>query len=488
MSFIIGTIGFVLTFGIAVFVHELGHMLFALACGVGVESFAIGMGPKICAWRWWNIEFSLRWLPVGGFVKLHGMYEDEETDEDAEADTEDGAAEASKEATSEEKEKKSVQESTYDDMLALQNKGLLTKILVFGGGVFMNFIAAIVAMAFFLWVPHEAHRNLLQVETVAPSGIMGQAGLQAEDTIVAFNDEPVTYQYQFAEALDGVVANAPGDAESYDFSLTVARGEGEQTILVSVPRSGEPEKDFKDFYSESNFLFHIESLIGDVNPLSPAERGGLESGDRVVEIDGKSIQSFQQLKQALVGKIEVECQFVVERDGERVPLTLIPTENPMEDGSAYIGVSAGSSVIEKKQYEPNFLQAIVKAPWATVMQFKNLMSIQGEFFSKASGSQIRENLGGPLAIIAVTANRANQGLSESLNWFINLNLLLLFFNLLPFPILDGGFIVISIIESIIRRPIPPKVLNPIFTVFFVILIGFVFVVSFNDVYNILFRK
>jgi regulator of sigma E protease len=67
----------VLTFGVAIFVHELGHFLAARLRGVGVEAFAIGMGPKIIAWRHGGTEFSLRWLPVGGFVKLHQMVREE---------------------------------------------------------------------------------------------------------------------------------------------------------------------------------------------------------------------------------------------------------------------------------------------------------------------------------------------------------------------------------------------------------------------------
>ena len=69
---LISVVAIVLVFGLAVFVHEFGHMFFAIIRRVPVESFAIGMGPKICAWHWRGIEFSLRWFPVGGFVKLGG--------------------------------------------------------------------------------------------------------------------------------------------------------------------------------------------------------------------------------------------------------------------------------------------------------------------------------------------------------------------------------------------------------------------------------
>ncbi len=74
----IGVFAILVTFGLAVFVHEFGHMIFALLCGVRVESFAIGMGPRMYSWKWGGIDFSLRWLPVGGFVKLKGMVAEEE--------------------------------------------------------------------------------------------------------------------------------------------------------------------------------------------------------------------------------------------------------------------------------------------------------------------------------------------------------------------------------------------------------------------------
>jgi regulator of sigma E protease len=73
------------------------------------------------------------------------------------------------------------------------------------------------------------------------------------------------------------------------------------------------------------------------------------------------------------------------------------------------------------------------------------------------------------------------GLRWSLNWFINLNLLLLMFNLLPLPVLDGGFILISFIEAIIRRPIPERILAPIYTVFVIFFIGLMVVISLWDV-------
>src|SRR5512133_2608838 len=72
LMYLQGTVAIAITFGLAVFVHEFGHMMFALMRGVGVESFAIGMGPKITSWKWRGIDFSLRWFPVGGFVKLQG--------------------------------------------------------------------------------------------------------------------------------------------------------------------------------------------------------------------------------------------------------------------------------------------------------------------------------------------------------------------------------------------------------------------------------
>ena len=89
-------------------------------------------------------------------------------------------------------------------------------------------------------------------------------------------------------------------------------------------------------------------------------------------------------------------------------------------------------------------------------------------------------------IVKITASQAKRGLGPTLNWFIIFNLLLLIFNLLPLPVLDGGFILLSIIEALLRRPIPPRVLAPIWTVFVILLIGLMATIIVWDVIRIRF--
>ena len=111
-------------------------------------------------------------------------------------------------------------------------------------------------------------------------------------------------------------------------------------------------------------------------------------------------------------------------------------------------------------------------------------AIDGGYIGKEY--QIKANVAGPVRIARMTYQQATQGLQEYFSFFALINLVLMVMNLLPIPILDGGHIVISVIESLIRRPIPEKILIPVFNVFFFLLIALAIVVTFNDVINIWF--
>ena len=220
LKFVQGTVAVVITFGLAVFVHEFGHMIFALLRGVGVESFALGMGPRITSWKWRGIDFSLRWFPVGGFVKLQGRTPPtEQPAADAPSDQSIATISDLETDTGEPAGEKSVAESAYDDLYALQDKGFITKLLVFGGGVFMNFMTAMVAIALVLWVGQKIDLYQFDIEKVKPGSMPALVGLQADDRVVAFNGEPIQYVNDFEEKIGNLIDRG----FPVNFSLTVDR-------------------------------------------------------------------------------------------------------------------------------------------------------------------------------------------------------------------------------------------------------------------------
>ena len=470
-------IAIAITFGLSIFVHEFGHMIFALMRGVGVESFALGMGPKITQWYWGGIEFSLRWFPVGGFVKLKGMIPDEEEAKPvASSETPATADPATNESQNAEADK-NLGESAYEDLLALHGKGTLTKIMVFGGGVFMNYIAAILATVVVLWYPHKVDLFPTEVEIVESVDAELLAGIQPGDTIVAVNGEPVQYRHEFYKQLDRLFREAP-------------KVEGEKAIrlTLSVQRNGEtktlePPVMNKERFEEflGGFKLRSPALVGAVIPTFPAHRAGIENDDRITAINGQPVNTFHQIFEIVSKNLDQEITVQVERDGQTLELQMTPKEGYPEPEDGTIGILPGSSETMVIREVDSIWKAIVMAPRDATERLLFLSRMTFEFFSQASLRQIKDNLGGPIMIVGMTASAAKEGFPVLLQWFVTLNLLLLFFNLLPIPVLDGGFIVITLIEAIIRRPVPPKILGPIYTVFVVFFIGFIVLISILDI-------
>lgn len=483
-TYAMGALAIVITFGLAVFVHEIGHMMFAIVRGVGVESFAIGMGPRMYSWKWFGIDFSLRWLPVGGFVKIKGMVgEDEEEKPEGEAGE---MADAAKTEEQKAEEEKTLADSAYDDLLALRNKGLLTKLMVFGGGVFMNYVAAIIATAIYLAMPSEMAIIPSRIDRVMPGTPAERAGLLPGDVIMAVNDHPTTYSAQvtgqirdafkarndrsFLKTLFG--ANEP--VKPYDIKLAIKR-DGKQFEVDFPPFTA-------DFATTSvlGVAFWLPPVVGEVHAYLPEDKAGVKPGDRVLAVNGQKVESFNDVTEKIVASPGKPVTLELSRGGETKEITFTPIENPKAPGVALVGMLNQPPASVKVPGEP-VLKSIMYAPILATLRIGDLAIVQYNFFKRATMRQVKENLGGPVMIAAMTARQASLGLKEAIDWFIMLNLVLLIFNLLPLPVLDGGFLALSVIEAVIRRPIPTKILNPIFLTFTVLLIGLMVLITFWDI-------
>ncbi len=469
MIYVIAAIA--ITFGLAVFVHEFGHMIFALIRGVGVESFAIGMGPKVTAWKWRGIEFSLRWFPVGGFVKLHGMAPEEELIHVPEK----------KEGTADgEGERKTITESSYDDLNALRDKGLVTKLMVFGGGVFMNFITAIVAMAVLMMMPVTLDRVRTVVEDVKEGLPAAQAGLMTGDRLTAVAGTPVSFDDEVMKAIEERREASEDEEAELSLPLTVARAEETVNLELKLPP---PDS---NFYEATGLSFRLPPLVGRTNFMMPARKAGVKDGDVILAVNGEPVDSFQDVVKIVSKSVGREVELKLRRGEEELSLSMMPVKDPMNKGKALVGIVPGTD--EKMRIEGmNPLKAIALAPVEAVERVVFLAVAQVKFFRDATFKDVSDNVGGPVMIAAMTADAAKNGLPELINWFVMFNLLLMMFNLLPIPVLDGGFILVSIIESVIRRPVPPKVLNPIYTVFVVFFIGLMLLITVWDVKRFFFE-
>lgn len=357
--------------------------------------------------------------------------------------------------------------------------------MVFGGGVFMNLIAAWFAVFCVLLIGIRVPVTEFVVERVAEGGPAADYGLRPGDRIVAFNDAPVTYYYDFAQQLEPL-ADEAGAAGTVSFDLTVERdGRSIELPHREFPVGAEALTAWRE-----SFDLHLKPAIGQVVPGMPAAKAGLEAGDRVTAINGQPIRTWDDLVEIVSSNAERPLVFKIQRGEDELSFQVTPrvAVDLSEDGAAaesgqkegQIGIAyEGDETIVVRADGP--VDALVRSPGETLHMLETIVVSTVRFFARASFQQIRENVGGPISIMVITADQAQGGLSQAIEWFAKLNLLLLFFNLLPIPVLDGGFILLSLIEGVIRRPVPPKVLKPVFSVFMVLLLGLIVMISFQDV-------
>lgn len=177
----------ILVFSVIIIFHELGHFLVARWVGIDVEEFSIGFGPKLTGFRAMGTQFSVRLIPMGGYVKMLG--------EDSE---EDGASREN--------------EASY------QNKTPLQRMAVIAAGPLMNFVLALLIFILIFGVVGVT-LNVPRIGEVQPNTPAEQAGLQADDEIAAIDSQEMEYWT--------------------DVSTYIRNSEGE-TLVFSILRNGQP--------------------------------------------------------------------------------------------------------------------------------------------------------------------------------------------------------------------------------------------------------
>ena len=425
--------GVVLLFGAAVFVHEFGHFWMARRRGLKVEAFAIGFGPKIYGWTKDGIEYSWRWIPAGGFVKLPQMVTSE-------------AIEGGKDATAE----------------PLPPASPWSRILVAFAGPFMNIVFAFVIATLIYFVGLPVLVNPSIVGYVDPASDEAQLGIREGDRIVQVNGERVDswQDVQMTTVLARtnlipVVVDREGDRFTYVLTAKVNPVVGWKMLHLD-PRD-HPEI--------------IEVMEG-----SAALQAGLEARDIVLSFAGVPIAGREQFIGLIQKRGGVETEIVVKRDDVEVALKVTPKADPTTN-SGLIGVMLGSSADTVYR-----VQKPGPTPWFQIKDVvsKTYRTLSALFHSKETGVGVKD-LSGPPGILAMLAAQLNTDIRLALSFLVLLNINLAIINLFPIPVLDGGHILMALFEWIWRRPLNVRFIEWTTTAFAVLLISFMLYVSYNDV-------
>src|SRR5437667_1924621 len=438
-------------FNLLIVVHELGHFLAARWRGLYIEKFGVGFGKPIWKKTINVVQYSLGSLPFGGFVALPQL---------APMDIIEGKADL--------------------DRAKLPKISALDKIIVAFAGPLFSLLLALF-FAGIVWVvghPVGEADSTTIIGYVLPDSPAQKVGLQPGDKILAVDGKPVR---RFVGMNDSV-------------SWDVVRSEGDK-IAVKFERNGKVQTVWAEPYKAETrgwrrksvrqlLIYPAETpIIDKVEPNTPAAAAGLRPGDIIRGFDQTPIYHPIALLEYISKHPNEELVLQVERDGSRLDVrvkpTLLPTAGEMKPR---IGIQWDSTGIVSIQH-PNPIEQVYNSVTSTLKTI-------GAVASPKSDVKL-QHLSGPVGIwnIYVRLFEAEGGWKLALWFSVILNVNLAILNMLPIPVLDGGHILLALIEAVRRRPVSMRVLEVVQTACAVVIIGFMIYIAFFDVQDLFgFRR
>jgi len=224
------------------------------------------------------------------------------------------------------------------------------------------------------------------------------------------------------------------------------------------------------------------SEIGGTLKASPAELAGLRKGDIITAIDGKTIKYWDELVKTIRADTGgLPLSLTIERGDRAINLNVAPkvieTQNIFKQKVKFVGIGIAQSenVVILKGNPTRAVSLAAKHVW-----FFTVTTYKGIWLLATGAMPVKENVGGPILIVEMLAKAVKYGPVSVLNMLATISLLLALFNLLPFPILDGGHILFLGIEKLRGRPLSPRTQEAVQNVALVLLIMFFLYVSYFD--------
>ncbi|MBS5959528.1 MAG: RIP metalloprotease RseP [Enterococcus gallinarum] len=416
---------FIIIFSVVVVIHEFGHYFFAKRAGILVREFAIGMGPKLFAHQGKDgTTYTIRMLPLGGYVQMAGWGEDET-------------------------------ELTPGMPISLvQDKdGIVIKI---------NTSKKV-------QLPHAIPMEVVDFDLEEKLTIAGYINGNEQEKVAYAVDHDATIIHE-----DGVeVRIAPKDvqfqsAKLWQRMLTNFAGPMNNFILAFVLFTG---------------LVFAQGGVQDVNTTSisgiqngsPAAEAGLKDGDEILAVNGKTVSNWQELSSEIQNYPDTKIPLEVKRGSDTLTIEATP-EGKYAEGEkvGFMGISPGL----KTSLGDKLLGGLK-------LTFNNALLI-----FRAVGNLIvqpdLDKLGGPVAIFQLSSQAASQGVASVVMMMAAISINLGIFNLLPIPGLDGGKLVLNILEGVRGKPISQEKEGIITLIGFGFLMLLMVLVTWNDIQRFFF--
>jgi len=434
MQFLKTVLDFVVTLGVLVLVHELGHFLAAKLCGMRVDRFSIGFPPRAFGWKFGETDYCVSWLPIGGYVKIAGM-----VDESMDIEFLDRPAEP----------------------WEFRAKPIWQRTLVLSAGVIMNLLLAFVIFWGITFYSGKTMRETTEIGYVVPESPAALEGLRTGDRIVSVNGTPVS---AWEPMLDAMFAGATQGK----LALTVHRSPGDTVLVFPPDVLRDPVRAGSGIVPAGT-----EIVVGPPEPGKPAEKLGLKAQDVLVSINGVPIRDLQKVLQIVRQNAGKEITVNWRRGTESMSGRAIPTQ----DG--HIGIPIGENYTGPRTHVDYSIFEALPAG-AHYMVFVTV-SFAGQMWQLVTGKvSFVESVGGPIKIAQLASQSMDLGLLTYLSFMALLSINLAIINILPFPALDGGHISFLVYEAVFRREVPLGVKLGLQKVGIVVLLALMAFLIIND--------
>lgn len=417
-------ITFIIIFGIIVAIHEYGHLWWAKRSGILVREYAVGMGPKIFAHQAKDgTLYTIRILPLGGYVRLAGWGDDK---------TEIKKGQAASLVVSKSEAVNSGDENSVSNIVRRINLSEHVEL--------EEAVPMLITEYDFekeLFIEGEVFGEIKRYSVDHDATIIEEDGTEVRIA-------PLDVQYQSAGVFHKMLTNFGGPLNNFILGLVAF-------IVLTFIQGGVP--------SNSN-------AIGQVEKGTPAYTAGLKAGDKIQAVNGTKTADWDKLVTEISSSNGKELKLEISRSGKSETLTVTPKKM---DGSYRVGIMQSM----KTGFFDKITGGFVQAGQATTAIFRAL----GSLIARPS----LDKLGGPVAIYQLSRQAARAGLPTIIQLLAMLSINLGIVNLFPIPVLDGGKIVLNIIEAIRGKALSPEKESIITLVGVVFMLVLFVAVTWNDI-------
>ncbi|MCX6122214.1 MAG: RIP metalloprotease RseP [Ignavibacteriales bacterium] len=427
---------FIITIGILVLVHELGHFLAAKFFKMRVDTFSLGFPPRAFGKKIGETDYCISWVPIGGYVKIAGM----------------------------------IDESFDNEFLnkepqpwEFRSKPIWQRMIVISAGVIMNLLLAILIFWGIIFHQGKTIHPVTEIGYVEPNSPAAKSGLHMGDKFVSINNHPM-------KQWDEIESTLYTESVAHDLTIQIQRSGTVNTFFIR-------RSELPDFTEERFGVFPagFVPVVDLVEHGKPAEQIGLQPGDTLLAVNEKPV-SFGSLQEAIRTNAGKEILLSWARGNQKMNAHVKPT------AEGRIGVSLDrvyQGPIIHEQY--SFFEALP-------ISMRELKTISVLFLSNiyqivAGKASLSKSMGGPIKIAQLAKRSADTGVLEFFGFISLLSISLALLNILPFPALDGGHLVFLVYEAVFRREVPSKVRIAIQQAGFILLLVFMAFVLYNDVVN-----